>query len=79
MDRNAFKEAKGVEKGTKAAASTHGWLSHVFNWRPRQHMTETPPFNNNYNTWRAHVWKNGVHIMGLICMTMHALDKYTFI
>lgn len=48
MDKNAFKEAKGVEKGTKAVASPHGWLSYVFNWRPLQRMTETLPFNNNY-------------------------------
>lgn len=74
MDKNAFKEAKGVEKGTKATASPHGWLSHVFNGRALQHMTETLPFNNNYNTW-----KNAVHIMGLICMTTYVLDKVTFI
>lgn len=78
MDKNAFKEAKGLEKGTNAAATTH--LSYVINWKTLQHKTETLPFNNNnYNTWRAHVWKNAVHIMGLICMTLHALDKITFI
>lgn len=41
--------------------------------------TETLPFNNKYDTWRGRVWKNAVHIMGLICMTTHALEKVTFI